>query len=249
MVAIMCDHPKCGHQQFIQDRVTGDNICTECGLCIHNILLDSYGNMIPENANHMMINVNQPKKNYYKNTISKIKKRIQKIHDVLNFDDNFIEYYHSLIDILAQNKTELRGNGCSKNNICLAIIIKTLDHYNSHINIEDLCKVFSVKITKVQSLKKRLFKNLRDTDDNNMKDDLNKYQKGIIDSSMILEIELGKFPSEDVYYFHDKFYAKSMKIKIALYLYMKKKDELKKITKHFEIQEKQILACVKEIVT
>lgn len=237
----------CDHEEFVTDHISGDNICINCGLCIHDVFLDENGNTIPENTTTYSININEQHKRPYNKTFTMIRRKLDEIHNILQLNDNLCTYYDSLIENLYQNKIELRGNGCSIKNICLSIMLKTFEHYDSHINFEDVCKIFSTKIRKIYLIKNKLFDDNLKTDNCYNLTDMTKYQKGILEASDILKINIGKFPNETVYYLHNKLYAKSIKIKVAIYLYLQDKNKLKQIIKYFAVQEKQVKNCLKDL--
>lgn len=230
-----CAH--CQETSFFIDIHNGDTICTGCGTCQNDVILDQFGNPPPDPRTTLSIDLNTDRdRDRDKNDFHK---RLTLFYDIYDIPEAMQEYGHVLLRYAEQHKITLNGN--KKDYTCLAILYLIYDNFGILWDIEAVCKDFKIKPKKIMGIANNFNMSAANADDNL------KTQVNIFKTAMQLEISIKNINMKDIYAICDL--SKSTKMKTALALYIAAPSRIHDIIKNTCVQKSQLLKAKVELDT
>ena len=220
----------CNQTETVIDIHTGDTICTNCGCCKNDIIVDNNGNLPPDPKNTVT--------NYdvvLKDNFSSLTKLLGKLMYKYSVNHALQEHGYAIISHMEKEGFELRGN--KHENVCIAIIYNIHKHFDIFWNIEDICKHNGIRQAKVKKLANAIH-----TDKNNSSS--SQLHKHIMNVASTLNISVNL---KSQYIGHIQNMSRSTKMKTAVFLYTQDDTKLNKICSALSIQKNQILGCYSEL--
>lgn len=221
----------CNQVENVIDLHTGDTICTNCGYCRNDIIIDNNGNLPPDSKTTIT--------NYdvmLKDNFSTLTKLLAKLMHKYNVNHALHEHGYAIISHMEKEGFELRGN--KHENICIAIIYNIHMHFNIFWNFEDICKHNGIRQAKIKRLANTIY-----TYD---KHDFSSSQlhKHIMKVANKLDISLNL---KSHYIEHIQNMSRSTKMKTAVFLYTQDDTKLNQISTTLSVQKNQIINCHSEL--
>lgn len=239
MSSSSCAH--CQKTSFVIDIHNGDTICTGCGTCQNDIILDQFGNPPPDHRTTLSIDLNTHNKDRDTNTdnVAAYHKRLELFYDIYDIPEAMQEYGHVLLRYAEQHKISLSGN--KKDYTCLAILYLIHDNFGILWDIEAVCKDFKIKSKKIMGIANNFNMSANSTNANeNLKTQVN-----IFKTAMQMEISTKNIIMNDIYAVCDL--SKSTKMKTALALYIAAPSRINDIINNMCVQKSQLLKAKAEL--
>lgn len=229
-----CAH--CQGSSFFTDIHNGDTICTGCGTCQNDVILDQFGNPPPDPRTTLSIDVDV-NTDRDRDRDRDFHKRLKLFFDIYDIPEAIQEYGHVLLRYAEQHKITLKGN--KKDHTCLAILYLIYENFGILWDIEAVCKDFKIKPKKIIGIANHFNMSSADADENL------KTQVNIFKTAMLLEISIKNINMDDIYKICNL--SKSTKMKTALALYTAAPSRLYDIIKHTCVQKSQVLKAKVEL--
>lgn len=234
MSSSSCAH--CQETTFVIDIHNGDTICTGCGTCQNDVILDQFGNPPPDPRTTLSIDLNTDR-----DSTAAYHKRLTLFYDIYDIPEAMQEYGHVLLRYAEQHKISLSGN--KKDYTCLAILYLIYDNFGILWDIEAVCKDFKIKSKKIMGIANNFNMSANSTNAN--ANESLKTQVNIFKTAMQMDISTKNIIMNDIYAICDL--SKSTKMKTALALYIAAPSRINDIINNTCVQKSQLLKAKAEL--
>lgn len=226
-----CSH--CRSLELIIDIRNGDTICTDCGTCQYDIILDQYGNHPPDPKTTLSIYEVSESGN-----IEAFGKRLHLFFELYDVPSSLQDYGLLILSHVEQHKISLKGN--HKDFTCLAILYLTYENFGISWDLEAVCRDFKIKTKKIINIATKF-------QANTSCDHTLKLQNNIFKMAHDMDISIKNLDIEVIRTISS--FSKSTKMKTAIALYIAAPPKLEDIVKNIQVQKRQLLKATYEITS
>ena len=224
-----CSH--CGSIQLIIDTHNGDTICTDCGTCQYDVILDQNGYSPPDPKNTLCIFDVSESEN-----IIVLRKHLHIFFELYNVPYSLQDYGLLILSHIDQYKIPLKAN--HRDHICLAILHLIYHNFNISWDIEAVCRDFKIKTKKIIKIANRINADTSSNDTIKLQSNIHKMAHHLNISMKNVDIEITRNISA---------LSKSTKMKTAISLYIAEPAKLNDIVKKINVQKAQLLKATDEV--
>lgn len=224
-----------------EDYVTGDTICQNCGLCVHDILLDCFGQQpavagVHEHSTDPI--------SYQKG--KNLRHVLERVLSAMSVVEALTPIAYQMVDEIYSSGKSLQGSDLV--HVALAITLKMCTDLNIHFDSNKVTSSYGPIMKRIMRLKEELFPGSTREDNSQKSPMLNRVN--------ILENLIRKYASELGFegmapsrrlISEVSQLSKSGKVKASICLYIMYPDKLREIAAHLRRSQGSIRHSVKEI--
>ena len=225
---------------LFEDHVTGDTVCRTCGLCVHDILLDSFGQQAANESHKLLASCG--------GSIDKggnLRRALEEVLLGMNVVDSFLSVGYQMVDEIYSSGKSLQGSDLV--HVALAITLKICQDFSVYFDVNKVTKTYGPIMKRITKLMGEFFPEAVRSDSNDCP---------MISRMRVLENLVTKFANEmglkrvipskalisDV-----SRLSKSGKVKASICLFVMYPDRLREISQHLNRSQTAIRNSVKDM--